>query len=1026
MTITTRYHQLRDTVIKSVAKHYPPLTVCLLALWCLYAGAAQALTASSAPSIRFDNPFEEVESTSRQLGGALSIVQDDRGFIWFAGENGVGRYDGRNLKLYQADALSVNGIPASYIWQMAVDHEGVLWQAGEGGLSYYDEAQDIFHHLKQVGGQDFTSEVISALAVAEDNTLYAGGLLGLHAISPDRTQMQVHTLEPPVASGPDVGQVRDLAIDAEGRVWIATAGMGVVIFDPRNKSFEYLIHEPGNSNSLAYNNVRSIMHDDQGRAWLGTYGKGISVLDPSTGHFTHYDHDRNDPDSLAVDIVWDITQDSEGLIWVALDQGGLALFNEDTGGFHHYTNVPYDPQSLPSNQLRVIYEDRNRDLWIGAFPAGVSFYNRSSQVFRHYTARPNDPHSLSNDAILTFLETDDGTIWVGTEGGLNALDPDTGKIRQYLADPLDPSALAANPVLSLAEDPDGSLWVGTWAGGLHRFDRDSQTFTRYPTGQGAQGPNDEFIWSLLLSSGNTLWLGTENGGLNRFHRDTQTFTHFTHRPDSANTISGNYIPALLEDDENRIWVGSFTGVDIFNPETGAFTHTEMQGVKGNDISSQNIRSLYEDSQGRIWVGTQHRGVHRLDKAGNIVDVFNMSNGLPSANISSILEDTQGAIWLATANGIARLDPDSGAVNTYSREDGLAGSHYNRDATLRDSRGQLWFGSTDGITVFNPEELNRQGPDFPVVITNLRILNREVPIGTPDSPLQKSILLTDEFTLTHEDTMFSFDFAALNYRQSNIIRYSYRLEGFDRDWNNIGRIPTATYTNINPGNYRFRTRASVNGETWVEGQSLAITILPPPWRSWWAYLIYLGIFAVLLWFAHKYITLQVRAEAYRSKSMTDPLTQLYNRAGIAQVSEGVFANATTKKGMCLMIMDIDHFKRINDRRGHDAGDRILCDVSRVVRDCLRNSDHFGRWGGEEFILMCATHGRTSSHFLAEKVRKAVEAHTYEQHSRRPVHISVSIGVADLLPDDTFESALKRADNALYKAKELGRNCVVMAE
>lgn len=1002
------------------------LALGLLLLWCLPASAAQPQAASATPSIRFDNPFEEVDATSRQLGGVLSIVQDERGFIWLAGENGVGRYDGRNLKIYQADALATDGIPASYIWKMLVDREGVLWQAGEGGLSYYDEATDAFHHLKQVGGQDFTSEVISALAVAGDNTLYAGGVLGLHEISPDRRQMRVHALEPPATPGPNVGQIRDLALDAEGRVWIATAGMGVAIFDPRDHSFEYLVHDPEDPDSLAYNNVRSILHDDRGRTWLGTYGKGISVLEHSSGRFTHYAHHRDDPHSLAVDIVWDITQDSEGLIWVALDQGGLARFDEATGGFHHYTNVPYDPQSLASNQVRVVFEDRSRDLWIGAFPAGVSFYNRSTQVFRHYTARPNDPGSLSNNAILSFLETRDGTIWVGTEGGLNALDPDTGRFRQYLSDPENPTALAASPVLSLAEDSDGDLWVGTWAGGLHHLDRASQTFTRYPAGEGGDSPNDDFIWSLLLTGDDTLWIGTENGGLNRYRQDSGHFAHFTHQADNNNSISGNYVPALLEDDSGRIWVGGFTGVDILDPDTGAFTHTQMQGVKGDNISSQNIRSLYEDSQGRVWVGTQHRGVHRLDEAGNIVDRFDMSHGLPSANISSILEDAQGAIWLATANGLARLDPDSRTVSTYSREDGLAGSHYNRNATLRDRHGQLWFGSTDGITVFNPEELNRQGPDFPVVITNLRILNRQVPIGTAESPLRESILRTRELTLSHEDTMFSFDFAALNYRQSNIIRYSYRLEGFDRDWNNIGRNPTATYTNINPGEYRFRTRASVNGETWVEGQSLAITILPPPWRSWWAYLIYLGILAVLLWFAHKYITLQVRAEAYRSKSMTDPLTQLYNRAGIAQVSEGVFANATTKKGMCLMIMDIDHFKRINDRRGHDAGDRILCDVSRVVRDCLRTSDQFGRWGGEEFILMCATHGRASSHYLAEKVRKAVEAHTFEQHSRRPVHITVSLGVADLLPEDTFESALKRADNALYKAKELGRNCVVMAE
>ena len=988
------------------------------------ANATEVRPTSIAPAIRFDNPFDEHASTSRQLGGTLSIVQDDHGFIWLAGENGIARHDGRRLKLYQADAEAMHGLPASYIWQILVDHDGVLWQGGEGGLSYYDHGRDEFYHLKQINGQSFTSEVISALAVGEDNTLYAGGVRGLHIINPERTHMRVHLLEPPVAFGPNVGHIRDLAIDAEGRIWVATAGMGVAIFDPSTESFEYLLHDPDNTHSLIYNNVRSIMHDKQNRTWFGTYGKGISVLDKSSGQFTHLLHDDKDPHSLAVNIVWEIVQDSEGLIWVALDHGGLALFDEALGGFHHYTHTPYDPHSLNSNQIRAVFEDRNQDLWIGSFPAGASFYNRSTQVFQHHTARPNDPKSLSNNAILTFLETRDGTIWVGTEGGLNAFDPASGNFQQYLAAPLNPEALVVNSVLSLAEDSDGSLWVGTWAGGLHRLNRATETFTRYSSEQGEQGPNDVFIWSLLFASDETLWIGTENGGLNRYRPDTGIFSHYMHRPQTENAISGNYVPALLEDEQQRIWVGSFTGVDILNPSTGTFTHTQLQGIQGDDINSQNIRSLLADSHGRIWVGTQHRGVYRLDQAGQIVQHYDMSNGLPSANISSILEDAEGNIWLATANGIARLEPDTKIINNYSRDDGLAGSHYNRNASLRDSQGRLWFGSTDGITVFNPKDLDRAGPDFPVIITNLRILNREVPVGTPGSPLQTSILLTDHLTLSYEDTMFSFDFAALNYRQSNILRYSYTLEGFDRDWNNIGRASTATYTNINPGQYRFRIRASTNGETWVEGQDLLITILPPPWRSWWAYLIYLILLSVLLWFAHKHITLRVRAEAYRSKSMTDPLTQLYNRAGIAQVSAGVFANPTTKKSMCLMIMDIDHFKRINDRRGHDAGDRILCDVSRVVRDFLRSSDHLGRWGGEEFILLCSSHGGDNSYALAEKVRKAVENHVFEPDSHRPLHVTVSLGVSDLLPDDTFETALKRADTNLYKAKALGRNCVVM--
>ena len=788
------------------------------------------------------------------------------------------------------------------------------------------------------------------------------------------------------------------------------------------------MHEPGNPNSLVYNNVRAVTHDDHGRVWLGTYGAGISLLDPGTGSFTHFQHNPDDPRSLRVNIVWDITRDSEGVIWVALDQGGLARFDEATQSFDHYVHSPYDPQSILSNQVRVVFEDLNQDLWVGAFPSGVGFYNRSTQIFKHYTHHANDPSSISHSAILSFLEASDGTIWVGTEGGLNALNPDTGRFTRYVSDPLNPHALQANPVLALAEDGDGQLWVGTWAGGLHRMDPVTGRFTHYAAnGAGADStaPSDAFIWALTRTRDSSLWIGTENRGLSRHHPDTDTFRHYVHTPGSQNSIAGNYIPALLADRSGQLWVGSFAGLSIFHPDTEQFSHVPAGTGAANAISSPNVRSLFEDSTGRVWVGTQHRGVNIWDPDTGTFTKLDVGEGLPSSNISSVIEDDTGAVWLATASGLARIDGHTGDITTFGREHGLAGSHFNRDATLKDRFGNLYFGSTEGITVFHPDDLVQAEAEFPVLITNLRILNREIHINTEGSPLSQSILTTRELTLGHQDTMFSFDFAALNFRQSSAMRHSYRLEGFDRSWNDIGQNATATYTNISPGEYRFQVRASTNGRDWVEGQSLAITIQPPPWRSWWAYGGYALLVVVLFWFAQKYITLRVKAELYRSKSITDPLTGLYNRAGIAQVSEGIFANVETKKGASLILMDIDHFKRINDRRGHDTGDRILCEIAAVTRRHLRASDYLGRWGGEEFVILCATKQPQDSRLLAEKVRQAVDDQIYEQQEGVPLRVTVSLGVTNILPHDTFESALKRADQALYQAKAQGRNCVVGA-
>ncbi len=1001
----------------------PPLLHFASALLVLLSLVAGNATLAQAPDIRFETPFSPTDAAIHQMGGINTIVQDSQGFIWMGAENGLGRYDGRQIRLYQADPRQTGTLPASYVWYLAVDHDGVLWAATEGGLARYNSQTDDFTHIRSLGGVTFETEAISALAVGADNTLYVGAFRGLYVINPQRTAMSVYFPRPPIPRAPNAEQIRNIAVDPDGNAWLATAGMGVAVFNPQSRQFRYLLHDASAPDSLLSNSVRYILHDSSDHTWLGTYSNGITRIHRPSGKVIQFRHTNGDKPDLKSGIVWDITEDSEGIIWAALDQGGLARYDEHSQSFHHYLHSRLDPNSPLSNQLRVVYEDRNSDLWIGAFPSGVNFYNRSTQAFQHFLSRTGDNTSLSHNAILRVRESRDGTIWVGTEGGLNALDPKTGEFRRYLSDPSNPEALGGNPVLAIAEDIDGQLWIGTWAGGLHRFNPETGIFHRYrPDDTDPNSIQCLFIWDITLDSQGRVWIGTETAGLARYNRESDNFTHFSHDPDDPNGISGNFISAIREISDRRLWLGTFTGLDAFDPETETFFHFPYETGAANATSSKNIRSIFEDSRQWVWVGTQHRGVNIYDHGSGSFRYLDIQDGLPSSNIASIVEDEYGYIWLATANGLARIEHDTMRVTTFSREDGLAGSHFNRDASFSASSGHLYFGSAEGLTVLHPDDLGATDSHFPVLITHFRVLNEEVPIDPEGKTLKRAISLSNDLRLDYRDTMFSFDFAALNYRNSSSVQYSYKLEGFDRDWNNIGRSNTATYTNISPGRYTFRTRASLDGEVWVEGQTLAITIVPPPWRTWWAYSLYVMCLLLVLYFRSEFIKLRIRAEVYKSKSITDPLTLLYNRAGIAQIAEGIFANEETRKGICLMLLDIDHFKRINDHCGHDTGDRVLTEISRLIRSCIRHSDHLGRWGGEEFVLLCSTQGRKNSKQLAEKVRTAVEQHLFET-SDKPLRVTVSIGLTHLRANDSYESALKRADHALYQAKAKGRNCVI---
>lgn len=1005
--------------IKTTFFHTARYSACVLFTWL-------GMSDSTSAAIRFENPLKDQGSLSHQLSGINTILQDHHGFIWLGGESGLGRYDGSSIKLYQSQSSKSNALPSNFIWQLALDHDNMMWIATEGGLSRYDSATDSFERLHGIGDVSFAWSSISALAVDHKNQVYIGAWQGLYRVSADRKHMDLFLPNPPVARAPNGEQVREITIAPDGKLWLATAGMGVAIFDPETETFDYLIHDPDEANSLAYDSVKTIEIDRNGRVWIGTYGGGMSVYNPDSGNFRHYPFDPGDEGGLQSAVVWDIYEDSEGVLWVSLDQGGLARYDETSDTFEHFLHHPYDPSTVASNQLRFIFEDSNTDLWVGAFPSGVSFYNRSKQLFETHTAKPGEYTSLTDNAITSLFQDSEGTIWVGTEGGLNKFNPADGTFTQYRANPRDPHSLNANPILAINEDVRGNLWVGTWAGGLHRFERDTQKFYRYLPDEDDPGSiGCKFIWDILEDSENNLWIATETGGLNRYHPETDSFSSYQHQPQDETSISGNFIWTFMESRQGgQLWLGGFTGLDLFDRASERFHQFPHGGDSPKSVSSKNIRSLYEDSRGLVWVGTQERGVSIYHPEDGTFQHLDVGDGLPSSSVSSILEDNNGDMWLATTNGLAQIKYDTLNITTYSKHHGLAGSNFNRNASLKDRNGNLYFGSTEGLTIFNPDNLTAQTGDYPIRLTGFRILNDEVPIG-PASPLKQSITSAKAIRLSHKDSMFSFDFAALNYRNAFSTRYAYKLEGFDRDWNYINTQSTATYTNIDPGTYSFQVKAASGNSDWQEGPTLKVVIDAPPWRSWWAYLAYAGILGAAVYYRSEHRRLRRSAEIYKTQSITDPLTELYNRAGISQAFNTLFAEPDGRQDVAVMLMDIDYFKRINDLYGHHAGDKVLKDIAKLVRLSIRRSDYFGRWGGEEFVLICPATPTPAAGIIAEKIRTAIASYVFDADNT-PMGITVSIGVAITRPEDDFDSALKRADIALYKAKAIGRNCVYVAD
>lgn len=999
----------------------------------LYVVLCLPVTAMSQGDLRFQRLSFSGESDNQNdnLSAIRVITKDSRGFIWFGGENGLARYNGQDIVIYQTDPNDPKSVSGNFIWALIIDADGVMWVGTGRGLSRYNPGTDNFDRFAFDAdsgadtGSSISSDNIKSLAVDKDNNLIIGTAYGLSILDADRSTFHNYYRDPENPRSLSDNFVRTVYVDRENRIWVGTSEGGLNLFNRETQDFTTYRHDQNNPGSLIDKDVSAIAEDDLGRLWVGTYNHGISRLNDDGTTFSHYQYDPADASSLGSNNISDILVDSRHRLWVAADHGGLALYIPETDSFRRYTHSAYDINSLSTNHPRHIFEDDRGNLWIGMFPKGVNFLDHSASVFTNYFHKPDDKNSLSHNGILCFLEDSDGVLWIGTERGLNAFDRATNTFTRYYSNPLDKYGLKFGAILSIAEGASGELWVGTWSGGLHRFNKSTGRFYNYyPDDDDPSSLSNEFVWKVLRDRDDVIWAATETGGLNRYDPDTDGFIHYKVDASDPNAIISNQVWTLLEDSQGYIWVGTLEGLDRFDKKSGKFTHYLHDPDDDTTINSNQAVSLYEDSRGRIWIGTRDAGVNILSTDGRFSSL-GVGDGLPSASISSIIEDNSGDIWLTTVNGIARIDPDTFVVTSYNRTHGLGSNNFNRDATFKDHKGRLYVGGIHGFSVFDPRKITSDLQPPPVVITDFRLLNVAVPIGDEPGLLPQSITETEELTLPYDHSMFSFGFAALSYRSSSSNQYAYMLEGFDKDWNFIGNQRTATYTNISPGKYTFRVKAANRDGVWNnKGAAIAIIITPSPWRTWWAYLGYLLILIAVIYMSSKYKSLRTRSNIYRALSTTDPLTGIHNRTGIAQMADNVFVGQKITQGVGLLVMDIDHFKRINDLRGHDAGDRILKDFTRLIARNIRSGDSFARWGGEEFVLLCPGIHPDSIAALAEKLRKVIEGHLFEQ-DYSPVKLTVSIGVACASPDDNFDSMFKRADVALYEAKAQGRNRVAIA-
>ncbi|RAK00452.1 signal transduction histidine kinase [Larkinella arboricola] len=769
-----------------------------------------------------------------------SIVQDRQGFLWFGTVDGLNRYDGYSFTIYRNDPARPASLSDNYVRTLYEDRKGRLWIGTDnGGLCMFNKATGnfiVFRHDK-TRHQSLASNNVTAIAEDHQGNLWIGTDRGLDQFNPDNRTFVHYSPQSGTPGRLSYGSIRDVLVDHTGQLWVATFGGGLNRFDAKTRTFQCFDHQADDKTSLSHNNLKKLFEDSKGQLWIATEGGGLNRLNPDQKTFTRFLNNPLVATSISHNDLNSLGENAYGNLWVGTENGGISVLHAD-GTFTRYLYDENNPHGINDASIYAICRDRTGNMWIGTFNRGINFLDRQPDEFGLYRREITNPNSLNSNNVMAMLEDREGNLWIGTDGGgLNVLKKATGQFVRYKNKRTDPNSLGSNFVMGVYQDSDGDIWVGTYKGGLSRWKKSTGQFTNFKRTDRADGLSHETVCAITEGKKGEIWLGTLGAGISRYDKKTGQFTHFLPDPSRPGSISQQYISSLCYDHNGVLWVGTEGGgLNQFHAETGTFTAYKQNPAAPNSLSHNFINCLFEDSQSQLWVGT-NGGLNRFDLKTRSFKTYRQKNGLTSDVIQAISRDRHGNLWISTNNGLSRFNLKTETFRNYNAGDGLQEGAFNRMAVFKASSGMLYFGGINGLNYFHPDRILDNPIVPPVYITSLQVFDQPV------------LLRSSQMTLEHDQSTLTFEFAALNYSLPEKNQYAWKLEGFDRHWSSRTRKRTVTYTNLDPGEYSFRVKASNNDGIWNEqGTVFRIIIKPPFWQTWWfritaGVLVMAGIYAL---------------------------------------------------------------------------------------------------------------------------------------------------------------------------------------
>jgi ligand-binding sensor domain-containing protein len=790
------------------------------------------------------------------------ILQDSKGFMWIGTNEGLNKYDGYEFFIFEKGSGGSDKLSDDFIQCIYEDQFGnILIGTGSDGLNIYNRTTNHFTHCTSDSllGAQISSKDIRGIIEDKNGILWIATPTCIEMI--DRQNNTVFNYVPDHLKLPTSSYINiaSFMIDANNNLWIGTGGAGLCFFNTDTKTFKYFQHDPNDRTSISDNDVRSLYTDSDGNFWVGTHNGGFNLFDTENNVFRKFLPDPKTPESLTVRAILDEGKES---LWIGT-RNGIYKFNKRTHQFIHSAHDLYNPYSLSQNNIQVIFRDSKGDFWFGT-KNGINFLNTSNMLFSHYRADDRNREGLNQNFVTDIYEDSYGDLWFGTsERGLNRLDKKSGRFTYFTHNPNNPASLGSNNVNSIIEDKSGGYWIGTFQGGLNYYDRKSNRFIRHKLRSDAPLVFQPSIESLYLDQYGDIWVSAVDYGLQRFDRNKQVFTPFELNDPGPDQV----VRRMIEYGEGKILAGGNNRrifiIDIIS------SNCQTLKIPTNNANTLVI-DLVSDDEGNIWIATSGSGLLFYDIHRDTFEAYTQKDGLSNNFVKRILKDELGNLWLSTIYGLSKFNPGDKIFKNYYKENGLISNQFNA-AAYKTKSGEFLFGSIKGAISFFPEKIVEHTYTPPIVLTNFTIFNKPVNIGGENPILNQNINDAVEINLTYDQAVFTLTYAALDFTASELNQYAYIMEGFETDWNYVGNRRFATYTNLNPGEYKFKIKGTNSHGIWnEEGKSINIIISPPFWNTWWFKLIIVGIILFIAWHIFDYF--KQKRDLLKATSLAN-LTQL---------------------------------------------------------------------------------------------------------------------------------------------------------